>query len=50
MSEAEYAARRRQYTEYLQMKVDTEDWHGVADAAMDLRELDALWKGINVQR
>ena len=22
-------------------KVDAEDWHGVADAAMDLREIDA---------
>jgi hypothetical protein len=26
---------------YLQMKVGEEDWHGVADAAMDLRELEA---------
>ena len=26
---------------YLKMKVDEEDWHGVADAAMDLREIDA---------
>jgi len=22
-------------------KIDAEDWHGVADAAMDLREVDA---------
>jgi len=26
---------------YLQAKVKAEDWHGVADAAMDLREIDA---------
>ena len=26
---------------YLSMKVKMEDWHGVADAAMDLREIDA---------
>jgi len=27
--------------EYLQLKVFLGDWHGVADAAMDIRELDA---------
>jgi hypothetical protein len=26
---------------YLRLKVDEEDWHGVADAAMDLREIEA---------
>lgn len=26
---------------YLKMKVEEQDWHGVADAAMDLRELEA---------
>jgi len=25
-------------------KVEAEDWHGVADAAMDLREIDAQLK------
>ncbi len=25
---------------YLLSKVEDEDWHGVADAAMDLREID----------
>lgn len=29
---------------YLKMKVDQEDWHGVADAANDLREFDAYWE------
>ena len=26
---------------YLELKVKVGDWHGVADAAMDLREVDA---------
>ena len=29
---------------YCRMKLAVEDWHGVADAAMDLRELDAQIK------
>jgi hypothetical protein len=28
--------------QYLLMKVQYEDWHGVSDAANDLRELDAI--------
>jgi hypothetical protein len=28
----------------LLVKAENEDWHGVADAAMDLRELDATLK------
>lgn len=29
---------------YLLLKVEDEDWHGVADAAMDIREVEAqLW-------
>lgn len=28
----------------LLLKVEAEDWHGVADAAMDLREVDATLK------
>ena len=34
---------------YLRMKITVEDWHGVADAAMDLRELDAalaVWRSL----
>jgi hypothetical protein len=31
---------------YLQLKVDEEDWHGVADAAMDLRDIDSELKGL----
>lgn len=33
--------------EYLKIKVAMEDWHGVADAAMDIRELDASRKSTN---
>jgi len=28
-------------TEYLKLKMKQEDWHGVADAAMDIREIVA---------
>jgi hypothetical protein len=28
-------------TEYLKLKLEQEDWHGVVDAAMDIRELVA---------
>ena len=27
--------------QYLLLKVKQEDWHGVADAAMDIREMEA---------
>lgn len=33
---------------YLRAKVDIEDWHGVADAACDLREIDAEIRGMAV--
>jgi hypothetical protein len=36
--------QRETLIEYLELKVETEDWHGVADAAMDLRELDIRLK------
>lgn len=35
--------------EYLKLKVHEEDWHGVADAAMDLRELDAFERGLEYE-
>lgn len=31
---------------YLNMKAHTEDWHGVMDAACDLREIDAELRGM----
>lgn len=32
--------RRKRLHEYIQMKLDERDYHGIADAAMDLREID----------
>lgn len=32
--------RKKIYLEYLKMKIAEEDWHGVADCAMDLREIE----------
>jgi hypothetical protein len=37
----DYKEQKRIMLEYLQMKILHEDWHGVADAAMDLREMEA---------
>ena len=34
-------ARRVKLIEYMKMKIEEEDWHAVADASMDLREIDA---------
>ncbi len=39
---------RKRLKEYLQMKVEMEDWHGAADACNDLREVDAERAGIGV--
>jgi hypothetical protein len=36
-----YETQRQVLIEYLQVMVAREDWHGVADAAMDIRELEA---------
>jgi hypothetical protein len=33
--------RRTVIVQDMRFKMDAEDWHGVADAAMDLREIDA---------
>lgn len=38
--EMERLAKQRQgMVDYLQLKLSQEDWHGVADAAMDIREI-----------
>jgi len=34
-------SEKQQMKEYLRLKFEVEDWHGVADAAMDLREIEA---------
>lgn len=36
-----YADRHHRLVEYLLMKVTEHDWHGVSDAANDLRVLEA---------
>jgi len=36
--------RKNFMIEYLKLKVTEEDWHGVADAAMDLREIEVELK------
>ena len=37
---------RRIIIDYLYILVAEEDWHGVMDAAADLREIDAELKGL----
>ena len=38
---ASYETQHRVMIEYLLVMVARNDWHGVADAAMDLREMEA---------
>ena len=33
--------------DYLKLKLTQEDWHGVADAAMDIREIVSKMSAIN---
>jgi hypothetical protein len=40
----QYETQRQILIEYLQVMVAREDWHGVADVAMDIRELEAEQK------
>ena len=37
----DYEEQRRIFIEYLHVMIARCDWHGVADVAMDLRELEA---------
>jgi hypothetical protein len=42
MTTSEAILRQREaLIAYLKMKIEYEDWHATADAAMDLREIDA---------
>lgn len=34
-------SQRALMIEYLRLRLDLEDWHGVMDAAADIREIDA---------
>lgn len=43
----DYESQREIFLEYMQVKIVQEDWHGVADIAMDLRELDAKYKSLS---
>lgn len=38
---------KKDLIKYLIRKVEVEDWHGVADAAMDLREIEAKIEVLN---
>lgn len=38
---ADFMEQKRVLLEYLQVMIANEDWHGVADLAMDMRELEA---------
>jgi hypothetical protein len=42
----ELAAKKFLMVSYLLMKADEEDWHGVQDAASDLRDIEAEVKGL----
>lgn len=41
MAPTEYDGRRATLIDYLKVKCDQADWHGVSDAANDLRVLEA---------
>ena len=38
---SDWQTQKEVLKEYLQVMIALEDWHGVADVAMDLRELEA---------
>ncbi len=40
-SEAQLREQRLMFIQYLKSKTKAQDWHAVADAACDLREIDA---------
>ena len=40
-----YRQHHQVLREYLKMKAEQRDWHGVSDAANDLRELEAQQRG-----
>ena len=43
-----FEEKKETYIEYIKLKLKDEDWHGVADAAMDLRELEAKHNSIKL--
>jgi len=46
MRSMQLEAERVEIIRYLRVKVDVQDWHGVCDAANDLREIDAELRGL----
>ncbi len=47
---ADLNQRKERMIDYLKLKIEESDWHGVADAAMDIREIEAaikVWEKIN---
>jgi hypothetical protein len=38
---SDFKVQKEILLEYLQVMIALQDWHGVADVAMDLRELEA---------
>ena len=47
----ELLEQKKIYVQYLtKVCIPSEDWHGVADAAMDLREIEAKLKVLNELR
>lgn len=40
----DFEVQKRVLLEYMQVMIALQDWHGVADVAMDLRELEARHK------
>jgi len=38
---SDFKVQKQVLLEYLQVMIANEDWHGVADLAMDMRELEA---------
>jgi len=35
--------------DYLRLKIEEEDWHSVADCAMDLRDIENYQRGLDEQ-
>lgn len=46
---SEFKTQKAILLEYLKVKIALEDWHGVADVAMDLRELEASYKNKGIK-
>lgn len=40
-----YQERKEQMIAYLKLKLEEQDWHGVQDAASDLRDIESEEKG-----